>query len=204
MLLEMYNRWQTYLGACQFHVTAHIRLERVENVPVQGVSGTERVKAKVILGHWNFHFNFAMFVMMVYYSSHVFFVFFFIHVRTNSMKMRFFLEKLFVEDCILILELVGMLLKCELATHWGRQTQQHLTATPVKIMSWQQHVGGMKIKNKSYHCCKRGVTKLMNDKLHCKARQPSQSSPSRCEKLSKAWRCATMILSYNHRLLMGL
>lgn len=39
-----------------------------------------------------------------------------------------------------------MLLKCELATHWGRQTQQHLTATPVKIMSWQQHKGGMKKK----------------------------------------------------------
>lgn len=83
----------------------------------QYVSGTERVKAKVILGHSNFHFHFAMFVMMVYCSSHVLFVFFFIHVITNSMKMRFFLEKLFVEDCVLILELVGMLLKCELATH---------------------------------------------------------------------------------------
>lgn len=69
----------------------------------QYVSGTERVKAEVILGHWNFHFNFAMFVMMVYYSSHVLFVFFFIHVITSSMKMRLFLEKLFVEDCILIL-----------------------------------------------------------------------------------------------------
>lgn len=108
------------------------------------ISATARVKAKVISGHCNFHFNFALFVLIVYYLiSYVFFVFFFIHVITNSTGMRFFLDKLFVEDYILILELVGMLLKCKLATHWSIQTQQCLTATPVKIMSWQQHVGSM-------------------------------------------------------------